>query len=235
MSLRTLALETSATAGSVALFDDSQLVLTCPLPPQSRSAQTLAPAIRQALTDAGWQPSQIGLVAVTTGPGSFTGLRVGVATAKVFAYSVGAEVLGVNTLDVIASQAPAECPTISAAIDAQRGQWVVRTYGRAAEAMEPLDSERLVDAADWLASLPAGTVLSGPVLERLPGPVPPGVSLAPVAAWTPRAETVGALALRAHAAGQRGDVWSLLPHYSRRAAAEEKWEAQQAARQATGQ
>jgi tRNA threonylcarbamoyl adenosine modification protein YeaZ len=63
-----------------------------------RSAQTLAPAIVEMLSSVKVDPSQVRLVATTFGPGSFTGLRVGVTSAKTFAYAVGAEVLGVSTL-----------------------------------------------------------------------------------------------------------------------------------------
>ena len=75
------------------------------LDPARRSARTLAPGIRHLLADAGWTPRDVALVAVSIGPGSFTGLRLGVMTAKAFAYAVGAPVLGIGTLEVIAAHA----------------------------------------------------------------------------------------------------------------------------------
>jgi tRNA threonylcarbamoyladenosine biosynthesis protein TsaB len=99
--MRILALETSDQTGSVAALDGDNLLEELILEQSQRSAQSLAPAMQNLLRRVGWQPSDVQLVAVSVGPGSFTGLRVGVTAAKVFAYAVGAEVLGINTLEVI--------------------------------------------------------------------------------------------------------------------------------------
>src|SRR5258707_1343424 len=120
--MKILALETSGTAGSVAALEGEQLLKTAALDPVQRTARTLAPAIRDLLKQVGWRPADVQLVAVTAGPGSFTGLRLGVTTAKTFAYAVGCQVLGVNTLEVIASQSPPECSLLEVVLDAQRQQ-----------------------------------------------------------------------------------------------------------------
>src|SRR5687768_6416743 len=112
MPLRILALETSGRSGSVAALIGqvvpvrTRVIGQQALDDHQRNAQSLAPAIRSLLDVAGWRPADVQLVAVTAGPGSFTGLRVGVTTAKVFAYATSAAVLGVDTLEVIAQQAP---------------------------------------------------------------------------------------------------------------------------------
>ncbi|MEX0712672.1 MAG: tRNA (adenosine(37)-N6)-threonylcarbamoyltransferase complex dimerization subunit type 1 TsaB, partial [Pirellulales bacterium] len=91
--MRILALETSGKSGSVAVLRGDVLLAEEPLEPSQRSAQSLAPAMRQLLEAVAWTPRDVQLVAVTLGPGSFTGLRVGVTTAKTFAYAVGAVVV----------------------------------------------------------------------------------------------------------------------------------------------
>ena len=91
-------------------------------------ASSLAPGIAAALEKAGLRPGDVHCVAVTRGPGSFTGLRVGVATAKVFAYAVGADVLGLDTLEVIAAAAPPQVSSLWVAIDAQRGDVVAAPF-----------------------------------------------------------------------------------------------------------
>ena len=77
-----LALETSGKSGTVAALSEGLVLHERPLAPHQRSAQSLAPALFACLNEVAWQPQQVDLVAVTTGPGSFTGLRVGVTTAK---------------------------------------------------------------------------------------------------------------------------------------------------------
>src|SRR5688572_30661357 len=127
---RILALETSGTCGSVAALDAGGVLRELPLDPALRSARSLAPGIRQLLQGMGWQPRDVQLVAVTAGPGSFTGLRVGITTAKAFAYAAGAEVLGVDTLEVLARQAPSDAQLVQTAIDAQRQELFVATFHR---------------------------------------------------------------------------------------------------------
>ena len=85
---------------------DANLLAELSLDHTQRSAQSLAPAIEALLTQVGWLPRDVQLVAVSVGPGSFTGLRVGVTTAKVFAYAVGAEVLGIDTLEAHRRRSP---------------------------------------------------------------------------------------------------------------------------------
>src|SRR6185369_14233589 len=105
-SKRIIAIETSGRHGSVAALGGDadaappigQIVLTA----EQRTAQALAPSLKQLLAAVGWSPKDVEMVAVAIGPGSFTGLRIGVTTAKAFAYAVGAEVIGVNTLCALA-------------------------------------------------------------------------------------------------------------------------------------
>ena len=66
---------------------------------------TLAPGIAELLKHVAWLPRDVQTVAVGVGPGSFTGLRLGVMTAKAFAYATGAQILGIGTPDAIAAQA----------------------------------------------------------------------------------------------------------------------------------
>ena len=100
-------------------------------------------------------------------------MRVGVTTAKLLAYAAGGEVLGVDTLEVIASRAPAEIAAVSAAIDAQRGQVVVGEFRRDASAvMIPAGPEALVDVEVWLDRLSAATWITGPALRKWAQRVP---------------------------------------------------------------
>ena len=227
--LHILAWETSELAGGVAAANDDKVLAEIDLEPSRRSAQSLAPAIRDLLAQVGWKPREVNLVATTVGPGSFTGLRVGVATAKAFAYAAGAEVLGISTLDAVAAAAPPDVEKLSVGVDAQRGDVVTQAFQRDASGeFEPLNEARLMPAAEWLAALPPGFAVSGPALRKLGGGVPSGIQVLPAELWSPKAAQVARLAYRDYHVGRRDDLWRLLPVYSRPSAAEEKWAKRQA-------
>jgi len=238
---RILALETSSFSGSVAALETETSALVYePLAPEARSAQALAPAMKRALDAAGWRPKDVQVVAVTVGPGSFTGLRIGVTTAKTLAYAVGAEVIAVNTLDVVARQAPREGTVLWTVLDAHRSQLFANRYIRPAEGHwhreDPTSECALIAVDDWLkivtdhatmgncATLAAylGISVSGPVLEKPTIRFEPPIAVAPRSEWQPRADTVAQLAAELYAAGSRDDMWKLAPFYGRLAAAEEK-------------
>ena len=223
--MRILALETTENIGSVAASNDANLLAELQLDSQKRSAASLAPGIQTVLKTVGWQPEAVQLVAVTVGPGSFTGLRVGVTTAKIFAYAVGAKILGVDTLQTIAEAAPAEIASLSALVDAQRGEVAAQPFRRNPEGwMEPAGPQELLPIDAWLAQLTPGTAVAGPILEKLLHRLPDGVLALDSRFWRPRAGGVARLASWLFAAGRCDDVWSLVPRYSRRSAAEEKRE-----------
>jgi tRNA threonylcarbamoyladenosine biosynthesis protein TsaB len=233
----TLAFDTSGFSGSVALVDGESVLDERDLVAERRSAQTLAPAIADLLAAQGLQPQQIRLVATTIGPGSFTGLRVGVTTAKAFAYAVGAEVIGISTLEAIACGVPCELwrdksqPfVIDAVLDAQRGElFVARFRGDSGPGnsdglprLTRSSPDQIMAAEAWLAGLPAGTVVTGPGLKRVEARLPAGVAVVPADRREARASVVGRLAWRDYAAGRRDDLWKLAPVYLRPSYAEEK-------------
>jgi tRNA threonylcarbamoyladenosine biosynthesis protein TsaB len=225
--LRILALETSGSSGSVAALAGDELLQERVLDPALRSARSLAPGIRQLLLEVDWRPRDVQLVAVTAGPGSFTGLRVGIATAKAFAYAVGADILGIDTLEVLAEQSPPDAQVVHPAIDAQRQELFAATYRRASgsTSFNSPPAPQIVAIEDWLKSAQPFDTLIGPVLSKLRDRIPPHVQLAPEASWTPLASSVGRIAWRRYSSGQRHDLWQLVPLYLRRSAAEEKADA----------
>src|SRR5262245_54716909 len=129
--MRLLALETSGTSGSIALWTGESTVQPTQwiLDPEIRSARSLAPSVQHALGEMGWKARDLELIAVTTGPGSFTGLRVGVVTAKTLAFALRCPVVGVNTLEIVARQGLLnDRQTVTAVIDAQRKELFVAKW-----------------------------------------------------------------------------------------------------------
>ena len=222
MSLRILALETSTLDASVAALEGDRVLGQTLLDRQRRTAQIFAPAIEQLLRSVEWRPQDVQLVAVTQGPGSFTGLRVGVTAAKTLAYAVGAEVFAVNTLEVIAWQAPNAVQRICAVLDAQRQQLFSATFQRPGDRLTEVSGTRIEDIAAWLAGLTPGIAVTGPGLVRLRDRLPGEVAVVDAACWTPQAATVGRVAYLEYQSGKRHDLWTLNPVYYRSSAAEEK-------------
>ncbi len=222
MSLRILALETSTLDASVAALEGDRVLGQTRLDRQRRTAQVFAPAVQQQLRSVGWRPQDVQLVAVTQGPGSFTGLRVGVTAAKTLAYAVGAEVFAVNTLKVIAWQTPDAGPRLCAVLDAQRQQLFVADFQRAGDQRMEVSETRIVDIADWLAGLTPDLAVTGPGLARLQDRLPSTAVVVDAACWTPQAATVGRVAYLEYQSGKRHNLWTLNPVYYRSSAAEEK-------------
>jgi tRNA threonylcarbamoyladenosine biosynthesis protein TsaB len=102
-----LALDTSTTAITVALHDGSSVLAEATVLDARGHAEHLAPAVQQVLAAASAAPTDVTDVAVGLGPGPFTGLRVGIVTARTFALAVGARVHGVGSLDALAHAAVA--------------------------------------------------------------------------------------------------------------------------------
>jgi len=105
MSNWQLAIESSGRTGSVALLDGDQLINEISLPTTQRTAATLSVAMDTLLGEMRKVAGSLQLVSVTIGPGSFTGLRIGVTAAKTLAYAMNCRVAAIDTLSVIAHQA----------------------------------------------------------------------------------------------------------------------------------
>lgn len=228
--MRIIAIESSGRHGSLAALvaEGGRLALrteTKLRQSEGRTAQTMAPALKSLLDDLRWTPKSIDLVAVTVGPGSFTGLRIGVTTAKTLAYAVGAQLVGVNTLEVLAEQAPPACARLWTILDAQRQELFVARFDDAPSgqsAKPPATTTSILRKTEWLAMLRPGDRVTGPPLEKLAAELPDGVTATPHDSWLPMAGATGRVAFRAYQAGQRDDVWQLVPLYLRASAAEEK-------------
>ncbi len=217
-----LALETSGRLGSLAAIqlppNGDRRDWRETLPPGARSAQSLGPCLQGLLDQTGWRATDIDAVAVASGPGSFTGLRVGVTAAKMLAFVAGCGVVEVDTLAVLAAQAGEPGKSIWAVLDAQRNELFAARF----DAENPSPPTEILSAEAWLARLQPGEVVTGPVLGKLAAELPAGVIVAPQESWTPDAQTVAELALPAALAGEFISPEQLLPRYHRLSAAEEK-------------
>lgn len=226
-----LAFDSSSSFGSVAVLEGPQVLASEMLDPARRSAQTLAPAIERCLKEAGRNSRDLQLIATTLGPGSFTGLRVGVTMAKTLAYALKCDLVGLNTLDVLAAQVAqseirGQTGIIHAVLEAQRKELFVGRYQIAENGVEPphrfADGKEILSGESWLQSLHSGDVVTGSGLARWKDKLPPGVVVAPTEIHEPDAVAIGQLALQEHARGRRDDLWTFSPLYIRPSYADEK-------------
>lgn len=227
--MKILALETTDISASLAILDEERVLKAVRLPSQLRSAQTLVPTVKDVLTSLHMEPSDIQLVAVVNGPGSFTGLRVGVMFARTFCYASGAHVMDVNTLECLAAGVPDNIQAVSAVMDAQRGQVIFQNFLRDLKTglMIAQGEMMLQDFSLWVTSLLNGDIKYvpvGPILHRKKEQLPENIieSLPPESTWDPDPAVIGHLALRAFLQGKRLSIWNLFPVYSRPSAAEER-------------
>ncbi|TWU20845.1 tRNA (adenosine(37)-N6)-threonylcarbamoyltransferase complex dimerization subunit type 1 TsaB [Bythopirellula polymerisocia] len=228
--MRILAFETSLRQGSIAALESSQsstqLVAERQLPSDQRSAQSLLPALSQLCSECGWKPAEVELVCVTTGPGSFTGLRIGITAAKALAYAVGAKLVGVHSLAALAAGVPQPSGNLWTILDAQRQELFVASFEEKAITQYP--ETRILSTNDWLAVLKPGDSVVGPPLDHLCGKLPSGVDAVDENLWQPQARIVGQLGYEFFCRGHTVDPMQLVPNYFRKSAAEEKADAAEA-------
>ena len=219
MNPRLLILETSGRVGQVALAEGELLLAARRLDEARRQARDLAPAVADLLAGAAWRPRDISAVVVSRGPGSYTGLRVGVMSAKAFAYATSCALLAIDTCAAIAAQAPAEADPLDIIADAQQQKVYVQRF----DGGTPASPLAVRSAAEWLAESPAPWV-SGPGLRLHRDRLPASVRAVEEPLWEPRPESLLALALRRWAAGERDDPFAVEPLYLRPSSAEEQWQ-----------
>src|SRR5512133_919805 len=104
--MRTLAIETSGSTFSLALAENGLLLAEIYRHSGLTHSECLVPLLERLLREAGWEPSSFDKVAVSTGPGSFTGIRVGLACARVLAQGLRKPLVGINSLDLLAAGVP---------------------------------------------------------------------------------------------------------------------------------
>jgi tRNA threonylcarbamoyladenosine biosynthesis protein TsaB len=147
----TLSIDTAEKRGSVALVRDRECLAAVRHDRDADYSAWLLPAVRQALAEAGTQMEQLDLLAVATGPGSFTGLRVGLTTVKAWAEVYGKPIVGVSRLEAIARSVTAETPFVAASYDAQRGQIFGALYRSSFGRQARIEDELVISPDGFLA------------------------------------------------------------------------------------
>lgn len=226
--MRVIGIETSAATGSVALIINGDLLDERFFTKGMRHGRELVPTVDAIVAHHGLRPEDIDLFAVSQGPGSYTGTRVGVTCAKTLAYALGKKVVGVPSLDVLAENAPASASMVYPAVDAKRERVYFCAYRR--------DSGGLIREADYqaipveeaaAAVEPGGFVLGDAIGLYGAEFAAAGAILADEELWLPRASAVARLGSDKLLSAGPDDPFGLAPIYLHRPEAEEVWEKKQ--------
>jgi len=209
--MRILLIDTAGAEGSVALAEteSSPAVIATEVLPGRTSSERLVPAVRRLLEERGWRLKDLAAVVVVHGPGSFTGVRVGVSAAKGLSEAGGVGLIAVSRLALLAA-AVGGAGKVFAVLDAGRGEFYFGEYVGRRCVREVLLSEQAVRAA---VGSGVGVACEAKVGEALVG-----VDLRMVG--EPRAEDALAIALERIVAGDFDDAATLDANYLRRTDAE---------------
>jgi tRNA threonylcarbamoyladenosine biosynthesis protein TsaB len=224
--MKLIAVETSGRTGGVAAADGGAVVAVRSLGTDRRHAAGLLPAVDALLRDLGWKPSDLGAVAVSAGPGGFTGLRISVTFAKSLALATGAKVVAVPSLDVLAENAPPEAGHVGVVLDARRGAIFSALYRRTEAGLVRVRPPAVAEPAALLSEAGRPLFLLGEglsVAAHAAALTAEGVTHEPPDRWNADPSVTARLALRMAAEGRFADADRLTPVYLRRPEAEETW------------
>lgn len=221
-----LALETSGRVGSVALAKDGGVVIAERSYPHGlQHASALVPMVDQLCREYALTPADLSEIYVSIGPGSFTGLRVGVTLAKSLAFATGAQLVAVPSVRVLAENAPADATQVAIVLDAKRGQIFTATFDRSSNGAwverQPARVDRLSDVI-FNASRPLHLLGEGIPYHRGSIPIDDEIFVTPESMWLPRASVVARLGAAMASRGEFTNAFEIRPAYVRLPEAEEK-------------
>jgi len=222
----TLALDTATGVCTVGLVRDGQILAEYSVSNGLTHSEGLMPQLDQMFARTGIKKEETDRIAVSIGPGSFTGLRIGLAAAEAMAYAWHCGICGVNTLEAMAYNIPVEGVTLAPVLDAQKGNFYTAFYAWKGGELQTLQPVEMVGADALLQQLQSfGTpvMLMGECHKLKQRVLPAGISVAPDPLRLPKASSVALAAEKMDALEGEG-VFSLRPYYIRKSEAEELWD-----------
>ncbi|MFC6180393.1 tRNA (adenosine(37)-N6)-threonylcarbamoyltransferase complex dimerization subunit type 1 TsaB [Lactiplantibacillus daowaiensis] len=151
--MKLLAIDTSNRPLSVAVLDDTKILATTTTTVGRNSSVTLLPLIEQSLKQAGLTPAELDRVVVADGPGSYTGLRIGVTTAKTLAYTLDKTLVGISSLAALAGNIVAEGQLVAPLFDARRDNLFAGLYRIENHQPVSVIADQHVSVTDWAQKL----------------------------------------------------------------------------------
>ena len=227
-----LSIDTSSQVSSVSVLSAECVAAEVSMQGALTHSETLMPHIETALAMARVKKDELDGIAVSIGPGSFTGLRIGLASAKMMAYALHIPLIAVPTLEALAHHCVCEGVRLVPVMDAQKGNVYVQEFTWRADGdaltLHEESSLAILPLAEVIARLSKTeqpVLLLGDAMQRkVDVELPVNVRLAPIHARMPRAACVGLAALTRLARGETDDPVTAVPLYLRRSEAEVLWE-----------
>lgn len=232
--MKILALDTSTVAATVAVIEDNRLLGEFLLNHKKTHSQKLLPMIKEILEDLELKPEDIDVFSASIGPGSFTGLRIGVTTIKAMAYALDKPVVGVPTLDVIAYNIPVGDYMVCPIIDARNNQVYTALYqskGSLKERVTEYLGIPVAELASIIGEKKEKVVFAGDAVDIHMGYLKEELGelceFAPGNLCLPRASSAAHLAYEKASQGLVQNSFELVPFYLRKSQAEREYEMKQ--------
>ncbi|WP_299094342.1 tRNA (adenosine(37)-N6)-threonylcarbamoyltransferase complex dimerization subunit type 1 TsaB [uncultured Metabacillus sp.] len=228
--MKALAIDTTNNVLGIALIEEDKVIGEYITNLKKNHSVRAMPAIERLLSDCDVRPKELDKLVVATGPGSYTGVRIGVSIGKTMAWSLKIPIAGVSSLEVLAANGRFFNGFISPLFDARRGQVYTGLYQYTQQGLATIESDQNLLLVDWLNMLKSKNeqvlFLGNDVAfhkETIVDMLGERGQLGQVLINNPRPSELGFIGLRKEAT----DVHSLVPNYIRLAEAEAKWLEQQ--------
>jgi tRNA threonylcarbamoyladenosine biosynthesis protein TsaB len=225
--MRVLALDTSGLMGGVCLFDAEGVLGDLTIRVHRGHASCLHELIRRLMDTCRTSLSELDGVAITIGPGSFTGLRIGLSAAKGLAYALGKPLVGVSTLEALAANVAVSSLPVFPTLDARKGQVFVAEYRRSPEGGLSLRGREGVMGPELLfsraAELESAVFVGDGALKYAAGireALGDGAVIPHGEVHQVRAREVGRIGYERLMEGRSDSLFHLVPNYLRKSEAE---------------
>ena len=228
--MKALAIDTTNNVLGIAIVDEQTVIGEYITNLKKNHSVRAMPAIERLLHDCDLTPKNLDKVIVATGPGSYTGVRIGVSIAKTMAWALQLPIVGISSLEILAANGRYFDGLISPIFDARRGQVYTGLYEYSSKGLVTVENDQNLLLTDWLSHLSNSDkrvmflgndvhIHKQSILDILGEKA----EIGHVAMYNPRPSELGLIGLNKEAT----DVHNLVPNYIRLAEAEAKWLEQQ--------
>lgn len=226
-SMKVLAIETATMAGSIAVIEDDTLIGEVRINVKIAHSERVMTSVEWLLTASNLSINDIDAFAVSIGPGSFTGLRIGLSTIKGLSYAAKKPIVPVPTLDAFARRLRFSSYPVCPMLDARKNEVYTGLYKWENDQCRKIVPETAIAPADFLKEIKGQTIFMGEgakiyrelIIEKLHG----NALFASPSEMSPSASSVAEIAIEKLKEGITADPASLVPFYLRRSEAEILW------------